>query len=39
MKLSWIALDELVASSRLVIDRPKVSAHPRYPDSIILIRR
>ena len=30
----WIALDELVASSRLVIDRPKGSAHPRYPDCI-----
>ena len=25
----WFALDELVASSRLVIDRPKGSAQPR----------
>ena len=28
----WAALDQLIASSRLVIDRPKGSAHPRYPD-------
>ena len=30
----WAALDQLIASSRLVIDRPKGSAHPRYPDMI-----
>lgn len=30
----WIALDDLVATSRVVIDRPKGSAHPRYPDAI-----
>lgn len=30
----WKALDELVDSSRIVIDRPKGSAHPRYPDFI-----
>ena len=28
----WYALDELVRTSRLVIDRPAGSAHPRYPD-------
>jgi inorganic pyrophosphatase len=28
----WQALDELVATHRLVIDRPRGSAHPRYPD-------
>ena len=28
----WRALDELVSTSRLVIDRPRDSAHPRYPD-------
>lgn len=28
----WAALDRLMASSRLVIDRPKGTAHPRYPD-------
>ena len=28
----WAALDQLTASSRLVIDRPKGTAHPRYPD-------
>ncbi len=27
----WRALDELVASSRIVIDRPRGSTHPRYP--------
>lgn len=27
----WDALDRLVASSQVVIDRPKGSGHPRYP--------
>ncbi|MBR0200528.1 MAG: inorganic pyrophosphatase [Oscillospiraceae bacterium] len=27
----WTALDELVSSSEIVIDRPKGSAHPRFP--------
>ena len=30
----WAALDQLMASSRLVIDRPKGTAHPRYPEMI-----
>ena len=30
----WQALDELVASSNIVIDRPKGSAHPKFPDFI-----
>ena len=30
----WNALDELVNTSEIVIDRPKGSAHPRYPDFI-----
>lgn len=30
----WNALDELVQSSEIVIDRPKGSAHPRYADFI-----
>ena len=30
----WIALDELVNTSEIVIDRPKGSAHPRFPDFI-----
>ena len=30
----WKALDELVNSSEIVIDRPKGSAHPRFPDFI-----
>ena len=27
----WTQVDELVASSRVVIDRPRHSEHPRYP--------
>jgi len=30
----WAALDRLVAESQIVIDRPKGSMHPRYPDII-----
>ncbi len=30
----WKALDELVNASEIVIDRPKGSAHPRFPDFI-----
>lgn len=30
----WDALDRLAAGSEIVIDRPKGSAHPRYPDFI-----
>jgi inorganic pyrophosphatase len=30
----WTHLDQLVTASRIVIDRPKGSAHPRYPDVI-----
>lgn len=30
----WQALDRLLESSEIVIDRPKGSAHPRYPDII-----
>lgn len=30
----WSALDELVAQSEIVIDRPKGSAHPKYSDFI-----
>ena len=30
----WNALDELVANSEIVIDRPKGSAHPKYPNMI-----
>jgi len=28
----WRHLDELTASARLVIDRPRGSTHPRYPE-------
>lgn len=28
----WKAIDTLVSSGRIVIDRPKVSAHPRFPN-------
>jgi len=27
----WLALDRLVATSKLIIDRPKGSPHPRHP--------
>jgi len=30
----WAALDSLAASAKIVIDRPKGSAHPRYPQFI-----
>ncbi len=30
----WKALDELVSNSEIVIDRPKGSAHPRFPSFI-----
>mgnify|MGYP001160652146 CR=1 FL=1 len=30
----WEALDMLVGQSEIVIDRPKGSAHPRFPDFI-----
>ena len=33
-KLFWSRLDELIKSSEIVIDRPKGTAHPRYPDLI-----
>lgn len=30
----WLALDQLVQNSELIIDRPKGSAHPRFTDMI-----
>ena len=30
----WQAIDKLVAESEMVIDRPKGSRHPRYPDIV-----
>jgi len=30
----WQALDKLVAESKIIIDRPKGSRHPKYPDHI-----
>lgn len=30
----WNAIDELVNKSEIVIDRPKGSVHPKYPDFI-----
>ena len=30
----WDLLNELVATSDIVIDRPKGTSHPRYPDLI-----
>ena len=31
---SWNALDELVRTSEIVIDRPKGSTHPRFPSFV-----
>ena len=28
----WKALDELVDNSEIIIDRPKGTSHPKYPD-------
>ena len=30
----WKLLDEMIASSRIIIDRPKHSRHPRFPNII-----
>ena len=30
----WELLDKLVENSEIVIDRPKGTAHPRYPDFV-----
>ena len=30
----WNAIDSLVKESEIVIDRPKGTAHPKYPDLI-----
>ena len=30
----WSALDELAGQSKIVIDRPKGTAHPHFPDFI-----
>ena len=30
----WTAVDKLITSSEIVIDRPKGSTHPKYPDLI-----
>ena len=30
----WQSLDKLVSESEIVIDRPKGSRHPKYPDCI-----
>ncbi len=30
----WLAADKLVAECEIIIDRPKGTAHPKYPDFI-----
>ena len=30
----WNALDDLIANSEIIIDRPKGTTHPKYPDFI-----
>jgi len=32
--LFWARLDDLIKTSKIVIDRPKGKPHPRYPDMI-----
>ena len=34
MTLFWRHLDEFLRTSQVVIDRPKASKHPRFPDVI-----
>jgi len=34
MNTFWQTLDRLVADSSIVVDRPRGTAHPRYPDFI-----
>lgn len=33
----WLALDKIVKESTIVIDRPKGTAHPRFPDFIYAV--
>lgn len=33
----WKALDELVCKSEIVIDRPKGTVHPKFPDFIYYV--
>ncbi|WP_041139149.1 hypothetical protein [Beduini massiliensis] len=33
----WIALEQLVNHSEIVIDRPKGSAHPKYPNFLYMV--
>ena len=33
----WKTMDKLVEKSKLVINRPKGSSHPRYPDIVHLV--
>ena len=30
----WMTLDKLITNSKIIIDRPKGSRHPKYPDYI-----
>lgn len=34
MNTFWLTLDQLIAQSTVVIDRPRGSHHPRYPELI-----
>jgi inorganic pyrophosphatase len=33
----WLALNKLVSESKIIIDRPKDSRHPKYPKLIYLV--
>ena len=32
--LFWREISQLIAANRIIVDRPKHSAHPRYPNAI-----
>ena len=33
----WAALDKLVSESKIIIDRPKGTRHPKYPDFVYIL--
>ncbi|WP_425447298.1 hypothetical protein [Dethiothermospora halolimnae] len=35
----WLALDELVNSCEIIIDRPKGTRHPKYPNILYYVQK
>lgn len=33
----WLAMDSLIATTEMIIDRPKGSRHPRYPECVYAV--